>query len=146
MVMVPLVLPTTPPLTKNPLFMYFSDPFKKPCAFVPDVVVDIASVVDYRARALNFHESQMWEWMPWIDRKEEEVGDLKGEKERLCYLVEQYSEKLHCCSAKLEKMEELYGRKFTGETKYCESFEFCEYGMRVGVENLGDFFPMIEKK
>jgi LmbE family N-acetylglucosaminyl deacetylase len=144
MVMVPLVLPSCPPLTKNPLFLYFNDPFTKPCKFQPDVVIDIDSVVDDRAYALNCHESQMWEWMPWIDRKEDEVKVLKSESERLDYLLGLYSEKTQDSPEKQQKIKSLYQKEPDVKTRFCESFEFCEYGVRVNSQNLKKYFPMIQ--
>ena len=53
MVMVPNVCPDTPPLRKNPVFLYSQDGFQRPNPFRPDVAVAIDSVdraEDPRAR------------------------------------------------------------------------------------------------
>ena len=83
LVMVPLILPEVAPLKTNPLFLYFNDPFRKPQPFEHDVVIDVDSVAMDKARALNCHESQMWEWMPWIENKQHLVEELKTEKQKL---------------------------------------------------------------
>ena len=67
MVVVPNVAPDTPPLRKNPVFMYSQDHFQRPNPFRPDVAVDIDSVVDQKIRALDAHVSQVYEWLPWVD-------------------------------------------------------------------------------
>src|SRR5215213_9704254 len=41
MVTVPFFCPDVPYLTKNPVFLYYSDRFERPAPFRPDVVVDI---------------------------------------------------------------------------------------------------------
>src|SRR5690606_13167921 len=54
----------TPPLRKNPIFLYFQDHFQRPNPFRPDVAVDISSVIDQKSHALDAHESQFYEWLP----------------------------------------------------------------------------------
>jgi LmbE family N-acetylglucosaminyl deacetylase len=66
MVAVPNVLPQTPALKKNPVFFYFQDGFKRPNPFRPDVAIDISSVFAQKIHAIDAHESQMYEWLPWI--------------------------------------------------------------------------------
>ncbi len=46
MVIVPNVAPDTPPLEKNPVFLYTRDRFQKPNPFTPDIAVDISDVYD----------------------------------------------------------------------------------------------------
>ena len=69
MVVVPNVTPDTPPLKKNPLFLYMQDRFKKPNPHSPDVVVAIDQVIDKKVDALHAHTSQMYEWLPWVSGK-----------------------------------------------------------------------------
>lgn len=49
MVIVPNVAPDTPPLKKNPVFLFAEDDFKKPNPFQPDIAIDISDVIDFRA-------------------------------------------------------------------------------------------------
>ncbi len=67
MVIVPNVCPDTPPLRKNPVFLYSHDHFQRPNPFRPDVVVAIDSVIDKKIDALDAHVSQVYEWLPWVD-------------------------------------------------------------------------------
>ncbi|HET8645721.1 MAG TPA: PIG-L deacetylase family protein, partial [Vicinamibacteria bacterium] len=67
MVVVPNVAPDTPPLRRNPVFAYFSDPFERPQPFRPDVVVAIDEVAEKKLAMLDAHVSQFYEWMPWVD-------------------------------------------------------------------------------
>src|ERR1700722_15752945 len=65
MVVVPNICPDTPPLRKNPVFLYYEDHFQKPNPFRPDIAVDIGAVVDKKIDALDSHVSQFYEWLPW---------------------------------------------------------------------------------
>jgi LmbE family N-acetylglucosaminyl deacetylase len=65
MVVVPNVCPDTPPLRKNPVFLYYEDRFQKPAPFRPDVAIGIDDVFDLKVAALDAHVSQVYEWLPW---------------------------------------------------------------------------------
>src|ERR1700694_2826043 len=67
MVVVPNVAPDTPPLRKNPVFLYFEDGFQRPNPFRPDVSISIDDVFDKKISALDAHVSQVYEWLPWVD-------------------------------------------------------------------------------
>ena len=67
MVVVPNVCPDTPPLRKNPVFLYSQDGFQRPNPFRPDVAVAIDPVIDQKIRALDAHVSQVYEWLPWVE-------------------------------------------------------------------------------
>ena len=82
MVVVPNVAPDTPPLRKNPVFAYFSDPFERPQPFRPDVVVSIDDVAEKKLDMLDAHTSQFYEWMPWVDGKSESVPPPGPERRR----------------------------------------------------------------
>ena len=73
MVVVPNIAPDTPPLRKNPVFLYFQDGFQRPNPFRPDVAVAIDDVLDKKIHALDAHTSQMYEWLPWVAGNLEEV-------------------------------------------------------------------------
>src|SRR5438034_657500 len=73
MVVVPNVAPDTPPLRKNPVFLYFEDNFQKPQPFRPDVAISIDDVFSKKIDALDSHRSQFYEWLPWVDGKLDSV-------------------------------------------------------------------------
>ena len=62
MVVVPAVLPTIPPVKRNPVFLYYEDRFQKPTPFKPDIVVDISSVWNKKVDDMDAHESQFYEF------------------------------------------------------------------------------------
>src|SRR5213593_4126396 len=61
MVTVPFFCPDVPPLTKNPVFMYYGDQFKKPNPFEPDIVISVDPVMEKKLDALVIMESQFQE-------------------------------------------------------------------------------------
>ena len=84
MVIVPNVAPDTPPLAKNPVFLYMQDRFQRPYPFVPDIVVIIDEVIDKKTSALDAHESQMYEWGPWTEnRSQDQVPKDKEERKKM---------------------------------------------------------------
>ncbi len=53
-------------MRKNPVMGFLSDHFQRPYPFSPTVVVDIEPVLDTVIDMIDCHESQFYEWMPWI--------------------------------------------------------------------------------
>src|SRR5690554_1322901 len=86
MVGVPNIAADTPPLSKNPVFLYYQDHFQKPNPFQPDIAIDISEVMDQKIYALDAHESPFYEWLPWINGYKGEIPT--GPKERLAWLKE----------------------------------------------------------
>src|SRR5262245_57927146 len=64
MVTVPAVCPDAPALDRNPVILYVSDFFKKPCPFEAHMVVDITPHVNRVVDMLDCHQSQFYEWLP----------------------------------------------------------------------------------
>src|SRR5713226_2864877 len=87
MVVVPNVAPDTPPLRKNPVFLYFEDGFQKPEPFRPDVAISIDDVFSKKIDALDSHRSQFYEWLPWVDGKLDSVP--RDAEERKAWLAKQ---------------------------------------------------------
>ena len=67
MVTVPHFCPSVPALRKNPVFLYLMDSFQKPTPFHPDIAVDVTGAMDTKWSMLDAMESQMYEWLPWLD-------------------------------------------------------------------------------
>src|SRR5437588_323428 len=86
MVVVPNVDPDVPPLRKNPMFLYFQDGFQRPNPFRPDIAIDIDDVFDKKIAALDAHESQVYEWLPWIGHFLQDVP--KDKKQREAWLAQ----------------------------------------------------------
>ena len=140
MVVVPNVTPDVPPLKKNPVFLYYSDRFKKPSPFRPDVVVSIDEVLDIKMRALDAHTSQFYEWLPWVDGELDKVP--KDPAARLAWLRGARKQELTAeVKASLVKW---YGPAKAAKVDYVESFEICEYGKQPRDEDIRKLFPMLK--
>jgi LmbE family N-acetylglucosaminyl deacetylase len=141
MVVVPNVVSATPPLTKNPVFMYYSDNFQKPNPFTPDVVVDIDSVYEKKIDALDAHVSQFYEWLAWVDGSINQVPkDPKARREWL-----KGRRPFNVTPVTRAVAEKWYGKERAANIKYVESFEISEYGRRPNAEEIKRLFPMLGK-
>ena len=141
-VTVPNNLPTTPALRDNPVIAYLDDDFQKPLPFQPDVVVDIDPVVEKKLDMLHCHESQFYEWLPWNQRKENQVP--AGAGERRAWLREQrIKANADCANQYRRKLIQFYGRKKGSRIKHAEAFEACEYGSRLTAELIKNLFPFV---
>jgi len=139
MVGVPNIAPDTPPLIKNPVFLYFQDNFKKPNPFQADIAIDISSVIDKKVYSLDAHQSQFYEWLPWIGQYADKVP--KGQAERLEWLKKLRGNGISpSVKASLEKW---YGKSKAEKVSFAESFEICEYGSRPNEEDIKRLFPML---
>jgi LmbE family N-acetylglucosaminyl deacetylase len=141
MVAVPNVAADTPPLKKNPVFLYFQDFFQRPNAFRPDVVIDISSVYQQKIHALDAHESQVYEWLPWIGGYLDQVP--KDVAQRESWLATNRAVKI--IPEVRTSLEKWYGRDAAAKVMHAEAFEICEYGSRPTEEDLKRLFPMLKK-
>lgn len=142
MVAVPNIAYDVPALRKNPIFLYARDNFQRPNPFRPDIAIDISAVYEKKISAFDAHESQFYEWMPWIGHYEDQVP--KGKQERFQWLLKQYDEPMKPeIRASLAKW---YGEATASKAKYAEAFEICEYGSQPTEAEIRQLFPMLIKK
>ncbi len=144
MVIVPNVCPDTPPLNKNPLFLYMQDRFQKPYPFSPDVVVVIDDVIEMKIDALDAHQSQMYEWGPWtMNQNTDDVP--KGDAERREWLAQRVKRnKGKMSDARRESLVKWYGNESANKVMFTEAFEIAEYGLQPSDEDILRFFPMLK--
>jgi LmbE family N-acetylglucosaminyl deacetylase len=140
MVIVPNVAPDTPPLKKNPVFLFTQDGFQKPYPFQPDIAVDITSAADQKIYAMAAHESQFFEWLPWTNGTLEQVPET--EKERLEWLANWRNTEIN--PAVKNALAKWYGAEKARKVKYAEAFEICEFGRKPSDEEIKTLFPMIK--
>lgn len=142
MVGVPNIAADTPPLRKNPVFLYYQDNFQKPNPFSPDVVIDITSVIDQKIAALDAHTSQFYEWLPWIGNETDVIPE--GKEERITWLKSKRA--LAPNQAVKQALENWYGKEKASAVEFAEAFEICEYGSRPTQADLLRLFPMISNQ
>ena len=140
MVVVPNVAPDTPPLRRNPVYMYSQDHFQRPNPFRPDVAVAIDSVIDQKIQAIDAHVSQFYEWLPWVDGALDTVP--KEPAARLAWLQQWRSFRPLNDDVKAA-LRKWYGPK-ADAVKNAEAFEICEYGRRASDADLRRLFPFFD--
>ena len=147
MVIVPNVCPDTPPLNKNPLFLFMQDRFQRPYEHQPDIVVAIDESIELKIDGLHAHTSQMYEWLPWTNGGDASVSKIpNSNKERREWLSNRTKNRSSAISSeKMASLVKWYGKDIAGKVKYIESFEVAEYGMQPTDEDLRMFFPMLKK-
>jgi LmbE family N-acetylglucosaminyl deacetylase len=140
MVVVPNVTPDTPPLRKNPVFLYFEDGFQKPQPFRPDVAVAIDDVFQKKIDALDAHVSQVYEWLPWVDGGLDQVP--KDPAQRKTWLSKTRSRTPD--PAVRRALEKWYGADKAAKVQAAEAFEICEYGYQPKEDDIRRLFPMLK--
>jgi len=143
MVIVPNVAPDTPPLKKNPVFLYMMDDFQKPSPFIPDIAIDIDDVFRQKIYALSTHESQFFEWLPWTEGQAALDEVPKNKEERLTYLTSKWNNPVN--EPTRESLEKWYGKDRASQVKNAEAFEICEYGLQPSEEQIRSLFTMLGK-
>ena len=142
MVAVPNVASDTPPLKKNPVFLYFQDFFQRPNPFRPDIAVDISAVFPQKIHALGAHVSQVYEWLPWIGGFLSEVPQDVSKREQ--WLMGNRTVRI--TPEVRFSLEKWYGKEFATQVKHAEAFEICEYGTQPTEGDIRRLFPMIVAK
>jgi LmbE family N-acetylglucosaminyl deacetylase len=139
MVGVPNVAPDVEPLRKNPVFLYYQDNFKKPNPFQPDIAVDITPVIAKKLAGLDAHQSQFYEWLPWIGNYESEVP-----KDPAKYKDWLLQKRVLKPNPEVQKsLVKWYGETRAAKVLYAEAFEICEYGTQPTEADIRTLFPML---
>mgnify|MGYP006288922759 CR=1 FL=1 len=139
MVIVPNIVPDTPPLKRNPVFLYAEDRFQKPYPFQPDIAIDISDVFEQKIYGMAAHESQFFEWLPWTSGKLNEVPE--SEKKRLEWLAAWRNPNIKDKTRKV--LARWYGNEKAVTIKAAEAFEVCEYGRQPSDEEIKKLFPFL---
>jgi N-acetylglucosamine malate deacetylase 1 len=141
MVAVPFLCPDTPPLKKNPVYLYSFDNFKTPNPFRSDIVVAIDAVIEKKLDALATLESQFIEGGATgnPDRVPKNEEERKAAFDRLRENFRRRAAQI--ADQGRAKLVELYGEEQGKQVKYAEAFEVCEYGRQPNKEELRKLFP-----
>ena len=139
MVIVPNVASDTPPLKKNPVFLYSQDRFQKPNPFEPDIAVNIDPVFERKIDGMDAHVSQFYEWLPWTSQALDQVPKGKAERKQWLSTVRSWSVKPDVRKV----LEKWYGPEIAADVQNVESFEVCEYGRQPNDEEIRRLFPML---
>jgi LmbE family N-acetylglucosaminyl deacetylase len=115
---VPGIVPEVPPLVSDPVVLTMCDFFERPLPFRADVVLPIDDVVEDVVDLLACHESQVFEWLPYMHGLE--VGADRRQWLRDFYVPR----------------PRRVARRFSEGAQHAEAFELSEYGRRMTAEDL----------
>jgi N-acetylglucosamine malate deacetylase 1 len=145
MVAVPFICPDTPPLKKNPVFMYYTDRFQKPNPSQPDIAISIDAVIETKLDALAVMESQFLEGgalgheglLPKTpEQRTKRIEQVRaGQRARYMSMADRFRPQLN----------EWYGPENAAKIRHAEAFEICEYGRRPDKAELKRLFPFFGK-
>lgn len=143
LVTVPLVADDTPVLRRDPVVAYMTDLFTRPAPLRADVVVDITPYFERVVRLLDCHVSQVYEWLPYNQRLEEQVPtDLA---ERLKWLGQWFSHRPRAVADRFRsRLVEVYGPDRGARIEYAEAYEISEYAAPLDDEARARLFPIFE--
>jgi LmbE family N-acetylglucosaminyl deacetylase len=146
MVTVPFFCPDTPPLTRNPVFLYFSDGFQKPNPFAADIAVSIDDVIEKKVDAADALVSQVYEG--GANGSEQTLIERHADDPvaRRAWMAERRKAGEANTANKFRGMLiKWYGAEQGAAVKYAEAFEICEYGRRPNEEQIRELFPFFPK-
>jgi LmbE family N-acetylglucosaminyl deacetylase len=133
MVIVPNVAPDTPPLQKNPVFLWSN-------TTDPDIAIDIDNVAEQKLYAAAAHESQFFEWLPWLDGTLDKVP--AGKEDRLKFMVIWLTPPNDAVRKCLKLW---YDEARASKIKYTESFRVADFSRRPDHEEMLKLFPIIKQ-
>lgn len=147
LVMVPNVTPDTPPLKKNPVFLYMEDGFKKPNPFSPDITVAVDDTFQIKINALDAHVSQFYEWLPEIVGIDEDVPKKPDERKQwLVKWLDNWNSQMNFLADDVKKsLTKWYGPEKAESINRTESFEIAEYGHQPSDKEIRRLFPMLSE-
>jgi LmbE family N-acetylglucosaminyl deacetylase len=126
LVTVPPICPDVSILRRDPVVAYLPDLFTRPTPLRPDVVIDVSDRMETIVRMMAAHRSQFFEWLPYNDRRLEEVPS--GETEKLAWLRSLYEMKIAPFADRYRReLVAEYGSDRGQQIAFCEVLEVSEY-------------------
>jgi LmbE family N-acetylglucosaminyl deacetylase len=143
MVTVPLVVPKTPALRRDPVVAYMPDLFTRPSPLRPDVVLDIGEHVPAIVAMLACHGSQVFEWLPYNQGILDQVpADEAG---RTAWLREWFGARGRERAERFRPaLVATYGPERGNAVEGCEAFEISEYASPLDDAARERLFPFFD--
>ena len=118
---VPNVVPESPALARDPVVLGMADFFTRPVPFQADVVIPTDALFEQVLDLLACHESQLFEWLPFMDGQE----DVLAGSDRREWLRQYYG-----------RRPAAIARRWAPGARFAEAFERSEYGHRLSVAEI----------
>lgn len=139
LIRVPNICSDTPLPDHIPIILLIQDGFTKPAPFQPDIAVAIDDAIEEKARMLHFHQSQFYEWLPFVGGYADEVPE--GDEARLAWTGERVKARDLAAAERFhDALRERYGAAGDG-VRYAEAFEVSEYGRPLPQGEIERWFP-----
>jgi N-acetylglucosamine malate deacetylase 1 len=136
----PYFAPFTKPTPRNPIFLFYSDGFKKPYPFDPILAVGFDEVAQKKWDCISDLPSQFGDADSWQARYGRNVPtDEAGRKAFLLEAVKQRSADV--ANQYRDLLVKLYGEQKGRGIKYAEAFELNQYGSAATADELKKLFP-----
>ena len=90
--------------------------------------------------ALDAHESQVYEWLPWIDGYLDKVPAKNQDRKK--WLAGIWEVKI--TPEVRTALQKWYGKDTGAAAAHAEAFEICEYGKRPTDDDIKRLFPMLK--
>ena len=140
----PYFAPYTPPTKGNPIYLFYSDPFKHPYPFDPILAIGIDDVAQKKWDCISALPSQFGDADSWQARYGRNVpSDEAGRKAYLLDIVKQRN--ANEANQYRDLLVKLYGEQKGRAIKYAETFELNQYGANATVDQLKGMFPTFGK-
>lgn len=144
MVTVPFFCPDVPAMTKNPVFLYYTDRFQKPAPSRADVVVSIDPVIEKKLDALAVMVSQFAEGGA-NGSAALYPADAAGQRERQRQVRANFHRRYQAIAARFQKeLAAWYPGPAAEKVQHAEAFEVCEYGTQPDRAALKRLFPFFD--
>ncbi len=141
MVAVPFLCPDTPPLKRNPVFLFYPDRFQKPSAFEADIAVAIDKVMERKLDGLAVMESQFFEGGA-LGSADLIPDDAAGRQTRHRVVRAGFSGRSRAVANQYRQaLARWYGSERAEKIQFAEAFEICEYGRQPSDEEIRKLFP-----
>jgi N-acetylglucosamine malate deacetylase 1 len=143
MVTVPFFCPDTPYLTKNPVFLFSEDEFRRPNSFTPDIVVAIDDVVEKKLGCVEALNSQFYEGgcnggVHLVPNSKDAAAVAARNKQ----VRDEWAGSFAATANRFRaESAAFYGREPAAAIQFAEAFEICEYGRRPTNEEIRKLFP-----
>jgi hypothetical protein len=136
----PYFAPYTPPTRGNPIFLFYSDNFKKPYPFDPILAVGFDEVAQKKWDCISSLPSQFGDADSWQARYGRNVPT--DDAARKAYLIEGVKQRSADVANQYRNLlVQLYGEQKGRAIKYAEAFELNQYGANATVDQLKSMFP-----
>ena len=136
----PFFAPYTKATARNPIFLFYSDPFVKPYPFDPIIAVGFDEVAQKKWDCIADMPSQFGDADSWQARTRANVpADEAGRKAFLIEGVKQRSADV--ANQYRALLVKLYGEPKGRAVRYAEAFELNQYGSPATVDELKKMFP-----